>query len=507
MGQQLVQTQEQKQKLVQRLTAQQMQQVRLLEMPLAELEQDIEAQLNENPALEEDRSDNEPYSTEPHEDTAEHDGEDFETRSEREEREDALDTALDGLGRDDRMPEYDMGPRQNNNADYEEIVYGDTTSFIDKMNEQVGELELSDKQRDIINYLIGSLDNDGLLRKPLDAICDELAIYHGIDTSEDEIEDVLKILQDFDPPGIGARSLQECLLLQIKRKISSNEGNTPLRVYELMQTILSNYFDAFTKKHWDKIKTALSLTDLQVEALKKEIRKLNPKPGASMGETQGRNTEQITPDFIVDTDDEGHVSFTLNDGNVPELRISPSFANMLEAYRDNRKSLSRQMKEALLYTKEKVERAKGYIEAIKQRRHTLTVTMKTIIDIQMKFFQDGDEADLRPMILKDVAERTHLDKSTISRVSNAKYAQTKWGIFPLRFFFSDGYTTENGEELSKRKIKLALKEVVDGENKKHPLSDDALEKRMKEKGFPIARRTISKYREQLGIPVARLRKE
>ena len=180
---------------------------------------------------------------------------------------------------------------------------------------------------------------------------------------------------------------------------------------------------------------------------------------------------------------------------------------MLEAYRDNRKSLSRQMKEALLYTKEKVERAKGYIEAIKQRRHTLTVTMKTIIDIQMKFFQDGDEADLRPMILKDVAERTHLDKSTISRVSNAKYAQTKWGIFPLRFFFSDGYTTENGEELSKRKIKLALKEVVDGEDKKHPLSDDALEKRMKEKGFPIARRTISKYREQLGIPVARLRKE
>ena len=238
-----------------------------------------------------------------------------------------------------------------------------------------------------------------------------------------------------------------------------------------------------------------------------EIRKLNPKPGASLGETMGRSLQQITPDFIVDTADDGTVTFALNRGSVPELKVSPSFTEMVDAYKNNRDGMSRQTKEALLYAKEKVDKAQGFIEAVKQRRHTLHTTMKAIIDWQRRFFQEGDEADLRPMILKDIADKTGLDISTISRVSNQKYAQTRWGTFPLRFFFSDGYVTDSGEELSTRKMKVALKEIIDGEDKKKPLSDEALTAKMTEKGFPIARRTVAKYREQMGIAVARLRKE
>ena len=237
-----------------------------------------------------------------------------------------------------------------------------------------------------------------------------------------------------------------------------------------------------------------------------ELRRLNPKPGASLGETEGRNVQQITPDFIIDTDDNGNVSFYINNGNIPELRVSSSFSELMETYRNNKEKMSRREKEALLYAKQKVERAMGYIEAIKQRYRTLTLTMQAIIDWQRKFFQDGDEADLKPMILKNIADRTGLDISTISRVSNVKYAQTNWGTYPLRFFFSDGYTNEDGEEMSTRKIKIALKELVGKEDKAKPLSDDALREALVKLGYPIARRTVAKYREQLGIPVARMRK-
>ena len=250
----------------------------------------------------------------------------------------------------------------------------------------------------------------------------------------------------------------------------------------------------------------MHLTDYQVAEIQKEIRRLNPKPGASLGETEGRNTQQITPDFIVETTDDGHISFYLNQGHIPELYVSESFTEMLAAYKDNKDGLNRQQKEALLYAKEKVDKARGFIDAVNQRRRTLYATMKAIIDWQRPFFLDGDEGDLKPMILKDIADKTGLDISTVSRVSNIKYAQTRWGIFPLKFFFSDGYTTEEGEEMSTRKIKIALKEMIDGEDHKHPMSDDLLAKKMKEKGFPIARRTVAKYREQMGIPVARLRK-
>lgn len=507
MAQKLIQTQAQKLQQLQRLSAQQMLQVKLLEMPLTELEDSINAELDDNPALESENPDdmlNENVANDdsPADDEYDNSNDEdaYEAESEKEARKDELDQALESIGKDDQMPDYNTD-RYNNqdSADYEEMIYGDTTSFYDKLKEQMDMQPLSDKEKKVMEYLIGSLDDDGLLRKDLDSICDELAIYHNIDVTEKDIEHVLHILQTFDPAGVGGRSLQECLLLQVKRLPRGVLRKT-------MEEVFTDYFEEFTKKHWDKIKTGLELNDTQVETLQEEIRKLNPKPGASMGETEGRNMQQITPDFIIDTNDDGTITFSLNRGNIPQLTVSPSFTDMIDTYRKHKDKMSRSDKEALLYAKEKVDKAQGFIEAIKQRRHTLIVTMKAIIDIQRQFFLDGDEADLKPMILKDVADRTGLDISTISRVSNVKYAQTKWGTFPLKFFFTDSYTTEDGEEMSTRKIKIALHDIIEKEDKKKPLSDDALAKLLKEKGFPIARRTVAKYREQLGIPVARLRK-
>ena len=461
MTQKLIQTQEQKLQQLQRLSAQQMLQVKMLEMPLNELEDNINAELDDNPALETENPDdalmgegNEDRSALDDSDNSNDDefGDDaYEAQSEKEERKDELDQALESIGKDDQMPDYNTDRYNTQNADYEEMVYGNTTSFYDKLKEQMDMQILSDKEKQIMEYLIGSLDEDGLLRKDLDSICDELIIYHNIDVSEKEIEHVLHKLQSFDPAGVGGRSLQECLLLQVKRLPKGVLRKT-------MEEVFEDYFDEFTKKHWDKIKSGLELNETQLETLKDEIRKLNPKPGASLGETDGRNMQQINPDFIVDTADDGTITFTLNRGNMPELTVSPSFTDMIETYKRHKDQMSRKDKEALLYAKEKVDKAQGFIEAIKQRRHTLIITMKAIIDIQRQFFLDGDEADLKPMILKDVAERTKLDISTISRVRIEKYVQTKWGIFPLKFFFTDSYTTEDGEELSTRKIKIALQD-------------------------------------------------
>ena len=513
----LIQTQEQKLQQVQRLSQQQMLQVHLLEMPLTELEQSVNAELDDNPALETTSPEDvfEGGHVEGSDSTVSYgddsqsssgsegvsDNDDFDARNEREERDSALNDALERIGGgDDDMPTAGYtGGSGADSADYEEMVYGDTTSFYDKLKEQMGETELSEKDEEIMEYVIGSLDSDGLLRKDSESISDELAIYHGIDCTIDDVDRVVRILQTFDPAGIGAHTLQECLLLQIKRR--PNDSLKPM-----MQKVITDCFDEFTKKHFDKIRSALGVDADTAERVMAELRRLNPKPGSSLGETEGRNVQQITPDFIVDTDDNGNVTFTLNGGNIPELKVSPSFAEMMEAYKNNKTSMSRREKEALLYAKEKVERARGYIEAIKVRRRTLTITMQAIIDWQCRFFQDGDEADLKPMILKNIADRTGLDISTISRVSNIKYAQTNWGTFPLRFFFSDGYTTDDGEELSTRKIKLALKDIIAKEDKKKPMSDDALTKALAKLGYPIARRTVAKYREQLGLPVARLRK-
>ena len=381
----------------------------------------------------------------------------------------------------------------------EEMVYGQTTSFIDLLTEQMNMATLTERERNVMEYLIGSLDDDGLLRKPLDTISDELAIYHNLDVSTDEVEHVLHLLQEFDPAGIGARSLQECLLLQVERR-------EPSQLKTLMEKALKQYFDRFTKKHWDALQKGLKLNDLQAEMLITELRKLNPKPGASISETIGRSMQQITPDFIVDTHSDGSITFSLNSGEMPELAVSPSFVEALKDYQANQKQQSLQMKEAMIYTKRKLEAAMGFIEAIRVRQKTLTDTMRAIIHWQHRFFEDGDEASLRPMILKDIAERTGYDLSTISRVSKSKYVQTRWGTYPLRYFFSDSYVTESGEELSTREIKAALRELIEHEDKRKPLSDDALKQLLNEKGYPIARRTVTKYREQLGLPVARLRK-
>ena len=495
----LIQEQRLEQKLGQTISHQQLLQAALVELPLTQLVDRVNTEMNDNPALEVKSDYDEPEAMDYTDSSDYADGtDDFETNNEREERQSALDDALSNIGRDDEdLPVYQGGSSVA--EEREEIVYGETTSFYDQLKEQMGEIEMTEQQRDVMEYLIGSLDDDGLLRKGLDVISEELAIYHNIDVTEHQVEEVLTLLQTFDPAGIGARSLQECLLLQINRR-------DPSRLRELMQQVIRDYFDEFTKKHWDKIQSALSLNDMQAEALFRELRKLNPRPGASLGETVGRNLQQITPDFIVDTQDDGTVTFTLNNGDVPELKVSQSFADSMKEYQENKDHLSRQTKEALLYIKKKVDAAQGFIEAIKVRRHTLTVTMRAIIQLQHQFFVDGDEASLRPMILRDVAEKTGLDLSTISRVSNSKYAQTRWGTFPLRHFFSDSYVTESGEELSTRQIKAALRDIIEGEDKKRPLSDDAIKDELAKRGFPIARRTVAKYREQLGIPIARLRK-
>lgn len=506
MSQKLVQQQDLRLQQVQRLSQQQMLQVRLLEMPITELEQSVHAELDDNPALESDGHDDAcDFSTADNtygdsaagDSTSESDESDT---FEREERRDALEDALEGIGRDDDMPTASWREDGPQSAEYEETVWGDTTSFYDKLKEQTGELDLNDTEQQVMEYIIGSLDNDGLLRKSNADLADELAIYHGLDVTEEDVANAVAQIQTFDPAGIGARDLRECLLLQIDRR---PEG----RMRNLMHTVIADHFTAFTKKHWNRIAADLSLSPEAAEELQNELHRLNPKPGAAMGETIGRSMQQITPDFIIDTQDDGTITLTLNSGDLPRLKVSPAFTSLVETYRANKASMTRRDKEALLYAKEKVDKAAGFIEAVNQRRRTLTLTMQAIIDWQRPFFLDGDEADLRPMILKNIAERTGLDISTVSRVSNVKYAQTKWGTFPLRFFFSDGYTTGQGEELSTRRIKMALRDIIAKEDKHRPMSDDALATAMAKAGYPIARRTIAKYREQLGLPVARLRKK
>lgn len=497
MAQSQIQEQKQEQRLQQTVSQQQLLQSHLIELPIQQFAERIETEMHDNPALESD-SENPDLQEYPDYPDSPEATDDFDVQREREERSDALDAALENIGRDDEdLPVYHGG--QSSVEEREEMVYGQSVSFYDELLEQVGEMELSDQERYVMEYLIRSLDDDGFLRTPLENIADELAIYHNIDLSTGQLETVLKKLQRLDPPGIGARTLQECLLLQVNRREKS-------AITLSMEKVLTNYFDEFTKKHWDKIAQQMTMDELQAETVFHELRRLNPKPGAAMGETIGRSMQQITPDFVVDTQDDGTVTFSLNNGDVPQLQVSQSFADLLKEYQSNKDGLSRQMKEALLYTKQKVDAAQSFIDAVQVRRRTLTLTMKAIIQLQHRFFEEGDEALLRPMILKDVAERTGLDLSTVSRVSNSKYVQTRWGIFPLKYFFSDGYVTESGEELSTREIKATLRELIDAEDKRKPMSDDALSEALKEKGYPIARRTVAKYREQLGIPIARLRK-
>ena len=498
-----IQEQLQQQKLGQTFSQQQLLQSSLIELPVAQLVDRINTEMNDNPALEtESPYDDDTIATEETDFGGGSDAEgaeDFETATEREERQSALDEALSGLGRDDEdLPVYQSGSSYS--EDREEMVYGESESFYDQLKEQVGEMELTDKERDIIEYLIGSLDDDGLLRKDLSIVSDELAIYHNIDASEKEIEHVLLILQAFDPAGIGARSLQECLLLQIERR-------DPSKLRDLMERVVNDYFEAFTRKHWDRIQEDLKLNDTQAEALFHELRKLNPRPGASLSETIGRNTQQVTPDFVVESDEDGNLSFTLTKGRVPDLYVSRDFQEMIEAYRQNPTSMTRRDKEALVYAQQKMSRAQLYIEAVRQRQRTMSITMKALLKRQRAYFLSGDDSDLKPMVLKDVAEDTGFDISTISRVCNSKYVDTPWGgTIQLRSLFSHSFNTESGEEVSTREVKNVLRELIEGEPADKPLSDFKLATEMSKRGYPIARRTVAKYREQMGIPISSLRK-
>jgi RNA polymerase sigma-54 factor len=497
-----IQQQKQEQRQLQSITAQQLLVSQLVELPLQQMEERVETELHDNPALEKSVSEEETLGWDGGEtvDSAENTDstEDFDTMREREERSDALDAALENIGRDDEeLPVYQGGRPWG--EEQEQSVFAQEQSFYDMLMAQVGEQELSDTDRYVMEYLIQSLDDDGLLRTSITDICDQLAIYHNIDISEDGVLRLLQRLQQMDPPGIGARSLQECMLLQIERR-----RNSPLK--DMMRRVVSQYFDEFTRKKWKRIQQQMNLSDADAEEIFDELRRLNPKPGSALGETMGRSAQQITPDFIVDTHDDGTLSLQLNYGDLPRLEISQSFADLLKDFQTNRGNMTRQQKEALLYTRQKVEAAQSFIDAMETRRHTLLRTMKAIMQLQRKFFEEGDEELLRPMILKDVAALTGLDLSTISRVSNSKYVQTRWGTFPLKFFFNDGYVTSTGEALSTRQIKAALKHLIENEDKHNPMSDDALRDALEHQGFPIARRTVAKYREQLGLPVARLRK-
>ncbi len=501
MPQSQIQEQRQEQRLVQSISAQQLLQSQLIELPLQQMADRIETELHDNPALEKSVGDDDAASWEQSDmgDSPEAaDGDDYDSQREREERSDALDAALENIGRDDEdLPVYQGGHQWS--EEKESAIYGEERSFYDMLMDQVGELELTQTDRFVMEYLIQSLDDDGLLRTPLDDICEQLAIYHGIDLGEQDAERLLHTLQQLDPAGIGGRSLRECLRLQVERR-------KPSELTTLMLRVIDEHFEEFKKKHWERIQQLMQLSDAQADIVLSELRRLNPKPGTAMGDTMGRSMQQITPDFIVDTNDDGSISFQLNSGDMPRLEISQSFADLLKDFQNNKERMSRQQKEALLYTKQKVEAAQNFIDAVEQRRQTLTRTMKAIIQLQKPFFEEGDEELLRPMILKDVAALTGQDLSTVSRVSNSKYVQTRWGTFPLKFFFSDGYVTQSGEELSTRKIKAALRTLIEAEDKHKPMSDDALRVALEQQGFPIARRTVAKYREQLGLPVVRLRK-
>ena len=492
MAQNSRQIQSQAQQQIQTLSPQQVLLVKLLELPTVELEERVHAEILDNPALEEGRDPSEIAEDQANEYPTDPDADPETNYNE--------DVSLGDYRTEDDIPDYKLQENNRSRGETpEEIPLSDNVSFYETLKEQLDMQELTEEQKMLGEYIIGSLDDDGLLRKTTESIMDELAIYQGIYTTEEELEHIISVIQDFDPAGIGARSLQECLLLQIKRKEDS-----PLKKTEY--DIIDQFCDEFTKKNKEKIIQKLDITEDEYNAAVAELVKLNPRPGSSMGEAMGKNLHHIIPDFIVETDDEDNIILNLNNRNVPELRLSRTFTDMLEEQTKNKANQSKEAKDAFMFLKQKVDAAQGFINAIKQRQNTLLSTMQAIIDLQRPFFTEGDETLLKPMILKDVAERAKLDISTVSRVSNSKYVQTNFGIFPLKFFFSDGYTTESGEELSVREIKRILKELVDNESKEKPLTDDELADALKEKGYPIARRTVAKYRTQLNIPVARLRR-
>ncbi|WMJ75415.1 RNA polymerase factor sigma-54 [Cytophagaceae bacterium ABcell3] len=472
------------QTLSQKLSPQQIQFIKLLQVPVAELESRIEEELEVNPALEEGKEEPDSQSDD---NLFDDDGKD-----------DNFDEInVEDYIRDDDISGYKMHGDGPSDDDEKELPIASYSSLTESLLTQLGFLKLDDRQEIIGKQLIGSIDADGYLRRDLELIVNDLAFLQNIETSIEEVEEILFRIQDFEPAGIGARDLKECLSLQLEKKYLAD----PMVI--IAKRIIDECFEEFSKKHYDKIQRKLNIDDEQLKEAVGIITRLNPKPG---GDTGGDvKTQYIIPDFIL-YNNNGKLELSLNSKNAPELRVSRSYAEMFDTY-DKSAKKDKKLKEAVTFVKQKLDAAKWFIDAIKQRQQTLLKTMDAIVRYQYEFFLEGDESKLKPMILKDIATQIDMDISTVSRVANSKTIQTEFGVYPLKYFFSEGIATDSGEDVSSREVKHTLKDIIESEDKKKPLSDEKLEKMLKEKGYNIARRTVAKYREQLNIPVARLRKE
>ncbi|MCC5918238.1 MAG: RNA polymerase factor sigma-54 [Cryomorphaceae bacterium] len=475
-------------KLSQKLSPQQIQLMKLIQLPLQDLEQRIKEELEENPALEE-----ESYEDEMRDDFGDNDDYDSDNVIESD------DIDVDQYLSDDEIPDYRLKSNNYSSDDdqYEAPVVT-SKSFYDTLNEQIGWKKLNEEDQFLSRYLIGNLDEDGYLRRDIQSITDDLAFSHGVMTTAEKLNFLLKKVQELDPAGVGARDLQECLSLQLSRRNQSEK-------VILAKRIIDELFLSFTRKHFEKIMSKLEIDEDTLREVLEEISKLNPRPGNSI--ESGRTISQaITPDFIIQIN-EGELELSLNSRNAPELNVSSEYRNMLEAYKAQGTRKDKKVAEAAQFVKQKLDAAKWFIDAIQQRQQTLLITMSSIMNYQKEYFLTGDEKKLRPMILKDIADEINMDISTVSRVASSKYVLTPYGTFLIKQFFSESMTNEDGEEVSTREIKKILEESIAEESKKKPLTDEKLAKLLKEKGYPIARRTVAKYREQLDIPVARLRKE
>ena len=477
-----------RQKLQQKLSPAQIQVIKMLEVPTLELEERIRQELEENPALEEGE-----------EITADNDEmDDFDLNDDGGNNDDV---DFDDYMSDDEIPDYKLKANNTSKDDkHEDIPFTAGMTFHEFLLEQVGLLQLTPKQETLIEYVIGNIDEEGYLRRTPEAMVDDIVFQAGVQTSDDEMYEVVEMVKQFDPAGVGASTLQECLALQLDRK-------TPSADVLIAKKLLDDYFEEFSKKHFDKISKALNIDDSCLKRVMNEIVHLNPKPGnAWSGNVLEKSMGTIVPDFILEND-ENKLSVSLNNSNIPELRISATYNEMFQDYTGNKQNQNREMKDAVMFVKQKIDSARWFIDAIKQRQQTLLATMTAIVEYQKAFFIEGDETYLKPMILKDIADMTGYDISTISRVSNSKYIQTEFGVFSVKYFFSESMTNDSGEEVSTKEIKKILQDCISSEDKSKPLNDDALVEVLKTKGYVIARRTVAKYREQLNIPVARMRKE
>ena len=488
------------QKLGLKINPLQIQLIKLLELPTYQLEQRIKEELESNPLLEEGEE-----RPEPEVDIKEDGDEvDYDENSQEEDNYESSEDEFsldDYISDEDDIPDYKLtASNASKDDDAREFVLSGGISFRENLVEQLWTQHLGEMDRKICEYIIGNIDDDGYLRRDVENIVDDLAFGAGIEVDDEKIESLLRVVQRFDPAGVGARDLRECLLLQVKRRLA--ETSTPALINA--RIILECYFEEFSKKHYEKISKRMRISEEELKEAVDEILKLNPKPGGQISDSSVPGAEKIIPDFNLDIVD-GELQLSLNTGDIPELRLNKSYVNMLEDYQKN--SNSREKKDVVSFVKYKLSSARSFIDAVQQRNNTLMLTMTAIVQFQKPFFQTGDESKLKPMILRDIADITGLDVSTISRVSNSKYIQTWFGIYSLKQFFSGSMPTSSGEEVSTGELKNVLKEIVDGEDKRKPYTDDELVELMNKKGYQIARRTIAKYRQLLDIPVARLRRE